>query len=104
MELICIGFLAGMLVAFITFAVITNDRMDKRKSDGDSDMRIYKPVRDRVDRSDSAYYKPTTEEIIDTLYNIKLSLRGHEKICVEKAIAIIEKVVEMISRGENNEL
>lgn len=49
MELISIGFLAGVLFSLIVFGagVIYADRFNKRESNTNSDVRIYIPSRDR---------------------------------------------------------
>lgn len=49
MELIAIGFLLGVCVTFVIAGavVIYDDRIHKRKSANDSDVRLYIPMRYR---------------------------------------------------------
>lgn len=58
----------------------------------DRDVKIYHPK----------YKPPTPEEIVIALRVIEMSnlLSPHEKECVEQAIRIIEKVIELVGEDE----
>ena len=58
----------------------------------DRDVKIYHP----------RYKPPTPEEIVIVLHVIRMSslLSRHEKECVEQAIRIIEKVIELVGEDE----
>lgn len=58
MEFIAIGFLFGVCFSFIVAGagVIYDDRMHKRKSNDDSDMRFYVLSRDRIRKRDHNNY------------------------------------------------
>ena len=57
MEIICLGFLLGVVFSIITFGagVFYCERVDKRKHYDDSDMHIYVPSRGRSGCSNSRY-------------------------------------------------
>ena len=44
--------------------------------------------------------QPTTDEIIQVLYHVRQScgLSSFEKLCIDKAISIIDKLVDMLSK------
>lgn len=65
---------------------------DRPLSDGDCNKQA-----DRPDR------KYSLEEISAVLWNIKLSMTGYEKQCVELAAGVIDKLVEILERGNNEE-
>lgn len=98
MELICIGFLAGMLVAFVIFAwsVVFDDKHDKGKFDDDRDIRVYVPVRDR-DRSRNNRLDISDEELATILRTICVTgicPSRNEKEYLQEAAERLEKRIE----------
>ena len=57
MEIYAICIAVGMIAMMCAFAagVIIGGRMDKNESGRDSDVRIYKPMRNRMDRRGDRY-------------------------------------------------
>ena len=88
MELICIGFLAGMLAAFVIFAwsVIFDDKADKGKSDGVGDIIHFDPSDDRMGRSVDRY---SAEEMNIVLDYFRIRATSYEKNVID---AIKERI------------
>ena len=115
MELISIGILAGMLMAFLIIAWghLFYERHDTTKScihtgydvlcsrDTDNSNSIVGTDNEQVDSGCDLRYGNrvlTSEEIINVLENLQLCLTPYERLCVTKAIVIIEKVEDMLER------
>lgn len=89
MEMGSIGFLLGALTAiiFIGIGVIIGDgRHIKAERDIDSDINIYVPMRYRDRGGNKRNYQPTTKEIGEVLYSVRIGASPHEKEIIDYLI------------------
>ena len=97
----------GALICFVLFGVgVCFGRDYKRKSNDDSDMRIYVPDRDRDRRGNNGCYKQVeAEEVVDRLQNLRLALSAQEKIDLDYAcdcVMRIKRLQEYIKSRRNS--
>ena len=99
MEYVCFGFMLGAILTTAMIAIgetIHDYRDDQRKLDGDSDIRIYTPCRDRDRSGDHGRDQPSLEEKIMVLWTLRSVATGYEK-------EVVNAVIEDLERGETNE-
>lgn len=99
MEMMMFGVLIGLIVgvAFIGLGVIIGDKHNQELSAGDSDVRIFVPSRDRVDRRNNRDY---AENTINVLRSIRTGGSRTEKEAIDYAAECVlrQNVQEL---GEN---
>ena len=90
MEMGCIGFLLGAVVAIVMIGIgvlIGDYNGDiERKHGLDNDIRLYVPVRYRDRGRDKRSSKPTSEEIVTVLYLLRIGASNHEKEIIDYLI------------------
>lgn len=90
MEMGCIGFLIGAVVAIVMIGIgvlIGDYNGDiERKHGLDNDIRLYVPVRYRNRCRNTRSYQPTSQEIVDVLCVLRLGASGHEKEIIDYLI------------------
>lgn len=94
MEMGCIGFLLGALVAIVFVGIgVCFGRLDKGKLSGDSNSDVHNPSDDREYRSVDRH---TTEEMIQVLEVLRLGACRHER-------QILNEIIEMLEEREEKE-
>lgn len=92
MEMGCIGFLLGALVCLVFTGIgVCFGRSNKEQPDPDSDMRLYVFNRYRNRGGDKRDRKPTSQEIEDVLFILRLGASDHEKWVIDYLIDKEEK-------------
>ena len=97
MEVILLPLSIGVLFGTLLGGLLNaNDRrVHKSKPDGDSDIRIYTPMRDRVRGSNSRHDLVNEEEMILVIENFRIQGSPYEK----KVLDAIKERIE----GNNDE-
>ena len=105
MELMSIGFLAGVVVVLVVLmiGVIRNDGTDKREHDNNSNVPVNIPSRDRDRSGDNRYVEQLdAEEVINGLRVIKMGLSRQEQDYIDYSVNCvlkIQKLQRMIDEG-----
>ena len=82
MEMMCIGFLGGVLFAIIAILVFLVLDKDESNTDRDSDT----DGNDADGKSDGVVRNPTSEEIENVLYVLRFSASNREKEVIDYLI------------------
>ena len=83
----CMGFLLGALVSTIMIGIGVCYGNHQDVCTRDSDVNIYVPVRYRHRSRTERVYQPTSEEVTDALYVLRLGASDHEKDVIDYLIA-----------------
>ena len=91
MEMLCVGFLIGALVAIVFFGSGVcfggcNCRDSEGQHDGLDDMRTHIPWRDRDRSGDNRHAVPDSEEIDNVLHVLRIGSSGRERRVIDYLI------------------